>query len=177
MPNDPDAALLGRFVQGDRDAFERLFRLFEAEVFRWIFWIVRDRGIAEDAAIETFWRAYRGRARFDPSRSFGAWLRRIATNTAYLHVKKLRRAGAGLHEPAERVEQTTPDPRLRQAIAAAFRALPPKLHVVAMLALVEERPYAEIAEAVGVPVGTVKSRVFRATRALRADLARAGIRP
>jgi RNA polymerase sigma-70 factor (ECF subfamily) len=46
-----------------------------------------------------------------------------------------------------------------------------------MLALVEERPYAEIAEAVGVPVGTVKSRVFRATRALRADLARAGIRP
>ena len=70
-----------------------------------------------------------------------------------------------------------PDGHLKQVIADAFRALPPKLHVVAMLALVEERPYSEIAEVLGVPVGTVKSRVFRATIALRIELNRAGVRP
>lgn len=58
----------------------------------------------------------------------------------------------------------------------AFRKLPPKLQIVATLALVEEQPYAEIADALGLPIGTVKSRVFRATRALREELARLGIR-
>jgi RNA polymerase sigma-70 factor (ECF subfamily) len=59
----------------------------------------------------------------------------------------------------------------------AFRRLSPKLQVVATLALVEEQPYAEIADALGLPVGTVKSRVFRAIRALRKELAVLGIRP
>jgi RNA polymerase sigma-70 factor (ECF subfamily) len=63
-----------------------------------------------------------------------------------------------------------------ESIALAFRKLPPKLQVVALLALVEERPYAEIADALDLPVGTVKSRVFRATRSLRMELARMGIR-
>jgi RNA polymerase sigma-70 factor, ECF subfamily len=177
MANEPDSGLLGRFVQGDREAFEALFRQFEAEVFRWIFWIVRDQGTAEDAVVETFWRAYRGRARFDPSRSFGAWMRRIATNTARDHLRAARRSEAWMREGAVALERVEPDRRLRDAIAEAFRALPPRLHVVAMLALVEGRPYAEIAEAVGVPVGTVKSRAFRAIRALRAELGKAGIRP
>jgi RNA polymerase sigma-70 factor (ECF subfamily) len=55
--------------------------------------------------------------------------------------------------------------------------LPVDLQVVAALALLEEQPYAEIADALGVPEGTVKSRVFRATRALRAQLTRLGVRP
>ena len=176
MPTEPDAGLLGRFVQGDREAFETLFRQFEADVFRWIFWIVRDEGTAEDAVVDAFWRAYRGRARFDPSRSFGAWLRRIAINAARDHLRKARRTEPRAHDPDALPERAGPDPGLRDAIADAFRALPPKLHVAAMLALVEGRPYAEIAEALGVPVGTVKSRVFRAIRALRSELHRAGIR-
>jgi RNA polymerase sigma factor (sigma-70 family) len=60
-------------------------------------------------------------------------------------------------------------------VRRALSALPPKLQVVATLALVEELPYTEIAEALDMPVGTVKSRVFRATRALRKELARLGI--
>jgi RNA polymerase sigma factor (sigma-70 family) len=176
MTSEPEAALLERFVQGDREAFEALFRQFEAEVLRWTFWIVRDQAIAEDAAIDAFWRAYRSRARFDPARSFGAWMRRIATNAARDHLKRARRAQAWMSEPVAPVVPL-PDPRLTDAVADALRALPPKLHVVAMLALVEERPYGEIAEALGVPVGTVKSRVFRATRALRAEFERLGIRP
>ena len=58
----------------------------------------------------------------------------------------------------------------------AFRKLPAKLQIVATLALIEEQPYAEIADALGLPIGTVKSRVFRATRALREELARLGVR-
>ena len=177
MASEPDARLLERFVQGDRDAFETLFRQFEAEVFRWIFWIVRDQSTAEDAVIDAFWRAYRSRARFDPSRSFGAWMRTIAINAARDHLRKARRAGLWMSEPEVTVAREAPDGQLKRVIADAFRALPAKLHVVAMLALVEERPYSEIAEVLGVPVGTVKSRVFRATRALRAELNRAGIRP
>src|SRR5712692_7555759 len=87
MRDEPDGELLSQFVQGDRDAFESLFERFEAEVYRWILGIVRDAGTAEDALVEAFWRAYRGRARFDASRSFGAWMRRIATNVARDHLR------------------------------------------------------------------------------------------
>jgi RNA polymerase sigma-70 factor (ECF subfamily) len=82
MPASEDRELLERFVQGDPVAFESLFRRHEAEVFRWVVRIVRDAGAGEDVLVEAFLRAYRGRARFDPSRSFGAWMRRIATNAA-----------------------------------------------------------------------------------------------
>jgi DNA-directed RNA polymerase specialized sigma24 family protein len=57
MPDQLDADLLRRFVQGDRDAFEALFRQFEIEVYRWSLAIVRDTTIAEDVVVEAFWRA------------------------------------------------------------------------------------------------------------------------
>src|SRR5215212_5729106 len=93
MPDDDDRDLLVRFVHGDRDAFERLFRQHEREVYRWIARIVREPSAAEDALVEAFWHAYRSRARFDPSRSFGAWMRRIATHAAIDQVNAARRRG------------------------------------------------------------------------------------
>jgi RNA polymerase sigma-70 factor (ECF subfamily) len=170
----PDADLLKRFVQGDIAAFESIFKQFEGEVYRWTLRIVRDGSTAEDVLVEAFWRAYRGRARFDPSRSFGAWMRRIATNVARDHLRAARTRGRLIN-----VEIQAPageDRDLAESIALAFRTLPPKLQVVATLALVEQQPYAEIADALDLPVGTVKSRVFRAIRALRKELARQGIR-
>ena len=92
MPDDVEEDLLERFVQGDHQAFESLFRLFEVEVYRWSLRIVRDAATAEDVVVEAFWRAYRGRARFDSSRSFGAWMRRIATNVALDHLRAAHRA-------------------------------------------------------------------------------------
>ena len=91
--DDSDGELLEQFVRGDDGAFEQLFRSYQGEVSRWIVRIVRDPGAAEDVLVESFWRAYRGRARFDPSRSFGAWMRRIATNTALDHIRASRRHG------------------------------------------------------------------------------------
>jgi RNA polymerase sigma-70 factor (ECF subfamily) len=177
MRDDLNGELFKRFVDGDLDAFERLFRAFEGDVYRWSLRIVRDPIAAEDVVIEAFWRAYRGRARFDASRSFGAWMRRIATNVARDHLRS-GRVGSGWSSPHDEIAAPAgPESAVKEAVAEAFRKLPPKLQIVATLALVEEVPYAEIADALELPIGTVKSRVFRAIRRLREELTRAGVQP
>ena len=170
MSTEPDRGLLLKFVHGDRTAFEALFREFEHDVYRWIFRIVRNGPTAEDGVVEAFWRCYRSRGRFDPSRGFGGWMRRIATHVAIDLLNAARRHEfVPLDERAE-----TPcahrDGALDDAIARAFDSLPPKLRVVATLALIEQCPHTEIAHALGVPIGTVKSRLFRATQKLRREL-------
>lgn len=123
MPEEPDCALLRRFVAGEQDAFEALFRQFQPEVYRWILYILRDANHTKDVVIETFWRAYRGR------------------------------------------------------VDRVFRRLKPDLQVVAILALIEERPYAEIADALDVRLGTVKSRLSRGVKKMREELLHLGIQP
>jgi RNA polymerase sigma-70 factor (ECF subfamily) len=174
MPGEPDVDVLSRFVEGDQTAFEQLFRRFEGDVYGWIMRIVRDPCAADDVLVEAFWRAYRGRAQFDPARSFGAWMRRIATHVALDQLRSTRRRA---WQPADDTlaAPRAPDPDTHDAIALAFRRLPPDLQAVAALALIEEEPYADIADALGIPVGTVKSRVFRATRFLREELAHLGV--
>jgi RNA polymerase sigma-70 factor, ECF subfamily len=162
-----------RFARGDRDAFEELFRQFQGEVYRWVMRIVRDRGIAEDLTVESFWRMYRAHARFDPSKSFGAWARRIATNLALDHLRKAKRERALVDEPADALAgHANPGLRreTRERIAEAFERLAPKLRVVARLSLIEEAPHREIAEALGISDAAVRVRLFRATRILRQEL-------
>jgi RNA polymerase sigma-70 factor, ECF subfamily len=173
--------LLERFAGGDLEAFELLFRQFQGEVYRWIVRIVRDPGIAEDLTVETFWRIYRARSRFDPARSFGAWARRVATNVALDHLRHFP-PEVQFFEFREDVSQgPLPDPAvqqdIRKRIELAFHQLPPKLQAAATLALIEEEPYEDIAAALGITVGGVKSRVFRAVRLLRKKLKRLGVEP
>lgn len=172
-----DRDLYWRFVEGDLDAFESLFRRYEREVYGWTYRIVRRRAEAEELTVETFWQIYRARARFSPARGFGPWARRIATNLALNRLRTL-----GRYEPLP-VEPAAPAPAdagergdLRRAIAEAFAALSPKLRLVAVLAFVEQVPYGEIAEALGLSLEAVKSRVFRASRKLRRLLEAKGIR-
>jgi RNA polymerase sigma-70 factor, ECF subfamily len=171
--------LLERFSAGDLDAFEALFRRFERDVYQWILRIVRDRAAAEELTVETFWRIYRARSRFDPARDFGPWSRRIATNLALSHLKSLRSQSAAppkrwAEAPAANPEPPRdPDPRIEQA----FRRLPARLQLTATLALIEEKPYQQIADALETSIGTVKSRVFRSIRLLRKYLRRLGIEP
>ncbi len=170
--------LLERFAAGDLEAFETLFRQSQAEVYRWIVRMVRDPATAEDLTIETFWRIYRSRNRFDSSREFGPWARRIATNVALSYLKRAPREYALLEEQELNSTNNSSAPSdLSDSIMRAFARLPAKLQVTAVLALVEERPYEEIAQALGAPVGTVKARVFRAVRLLRKHLQRAGVNP
>jgi RNA polymerase sigma-70 factor (ECF subfamily) len=104
-------------------------------------------------------------------------MRRIASNAALDHLRGAR-LHTGWRVADDRMPSApAPDLAVKESIARAFRSLPPRLQIVAMLALVEEQPYAEIADALDLPVGTIKSRVFRATRLLRKELARLGITP
>jgi RNA polymerase sigma-70 factor (ECF subfamily) len=167
--------LLERFSQGDEGAFEALFRQHQSEVFGWIVRIVRDRGIAEDLTVEAFWRMHRSHARFDPARSFGAWARRIATNLALDHLRKIRREVPLVSDPADAAQANPGVQReAREQIAAAFRELSPKLRAVATLSLVEDVPHREIAEALGISEAAVRVRLFRATRILREQLKERG---
>jgi RNA polymerase sigma factor (sigma-70 family) len=175
---EPPSHVLRQFCHGDLDAFEALFRSHQSEVYGWIVRIVRDPSAAEDLTVETFWHIHRAHARFDPKRSFGAWARRIATNAALDHLKTARH---GTDLPDDLPSRSLPDPaisqELRRKMARAFRRLPPQLQVAATLALIEEQPYQEIADALGVSTGVVKVRVFRARRFLRRKLKRQGIEP
>jgi RNA polymerase sigma-70 factor, ECF subfamily len=175
VTGEPGGELLTRFVQGDVDAFESLYREYHAEVYQWAMRVVRDVGIAEDVLVDAFWRAYRGRAQFDTSRSFGAWMRRITTNAALDHLRAMRSRARWVTIHDKIAAPATMAYVPSESVIRAFRKLPPKLQIVATLALIEELPYAEIADALNLPVGTVKSRSFRAIRALRKELARLGI--
>ena len=170
--------VLRQFCHGNLDAFEALFRSHQGEVYGWIVRIVRDPSAAEDLTVETFWRIHRAHARFDPTRSFGAWARRIATNAALDHLKTTRWE---TDLPDDLPSRPLPDPgisqELRRKVARAFRRLPPQLRITATLALIEEQPYQEIADALGVSIGAIKVRVFRARRFLRKEMKRQGIEP
>jgi RNA polymerase sigma factor (sigma-70 family) len=170
--------LLRRFALGEIDAFETLVRQFQGDIYGWIVRIVRDQSIAEDLSVETLWRIYRARQQFRPDGNFAAWARRIATNLALDHLRRKRSEQSLLAEPA-----AAPPPdhllqrEMREKIQQAFRRLPAKLQVAATLALVEEQPYDEIADALGTSVGAVKLRVFRAVRILRKQLNQLGPGP
>lgn len=163
--------LLQRFAAGDLEAFEALFRQHQKEVYAWVVRIVRDRGIAEDLTVETFWRIYRARDRFDPGGNFQGWARRIATNAALDYLRSARRE---MELPEDLPGRPEPDSAVRaetrEQIKTAFRQLPAKYRLVATLALIEEEPYNRIAEATGLSAGLVKIRVFRAVRMLRKTL-------
>jgi len=171
-------SLLERFARGEPDAFEDLFRQHQGQVFAWIVRIVRDRGVAEDLTIETFWRIYRSRQRFRPDGNFTAWAYRIATNLALNHLRR-RRSHLEVALPEDLAQPGSSDmialEESSEHVRRAVLSLPARLQVVVMLAMVEERPYQEIADALGIAVGTVKSRVFRAVRILRKRLQRMGV--
>jgi RNA polymerase sigma-70 factor (ECF subfamily) len=178
QPSTAENEVLKRFVTGDLDAFETLFRQYQAEVYGWIIRLVRDAGAAEDLALETFWRIYRARGRFDTERSFGGWTRRIATNLAIDHLKTVRPEESLPTDSAGAVEVDRDlQVHVRRQTERAFRQLPARYQAVATLALVEEQPYEEISQALGISVGAVKSRVFRAVRLLRKKLKRLGVEP
>jgi len=176
---DADCVL---FRQGDVDAFESLFRLHQRAVYGWILRIVRNPTVAEELVVETFWRIYRARTRFDAARDFAPWARRIATRVA-LDWLRAQRPEFELNEevlstlPTSAVSDPGVVAEIRQKTAQAFARLPHKLRAAAVLAVVEEQSHKEVAEALGISVAAVKLRVFRALRLLRKDLERQGITP
>ena len=138
--------------------------------------LTRDPAAADDLTVEVFWRIYRAHARFDATRSFGAWARRIASNAAVDHLRRVgrERAASAILPPVG-----TPDSAARRdlnlRVERAFLTLPPKLRVVADLAFIENWPQEEISDALGISRSAVKSRAFRAMKWLKDALKREGI--
>jgi len=179
-----DETLAVEARNGSQEAFRELVERFERPVFGLIVRIVRRAEEAEDLAQETFLKAHRALARFDPSRKFSSWLFKIAHNTA---LDALRRAGEttlsldapprdGDEAPEPPADPSAEDPFARaagrdlgRALEAAIHRLRPEYREVLLLRFVEELSYEEIAEVTSAPLGTVKIHIYRARR----DLARA----
>lgn len=169
--------LLARARGGSPSAFEEIVRRYQQRVYLVARRIVRRHEVADEVAQEAFLRAYQALDRFDPARPFGPWICRIAANLAVNHVRSPasrqepleeedRRAGGG-SSPLEQVLEAEAAERLE----AALDGLPAEQRAVFVLRVNEEMSYEEIAEALGIPTGTVMSRLARARERLRAALA------
>jgi RNA polymerase sigma-70 factor, ECF subfamily len=170
-----DAELLARVVDGDHDAFDQIMRNHEDRVFSVCLRLMGDRELALDATQETFLTAFRKASQFKGNAALGTWIYRIAVNTCYDQHRKLSRRRADPipdHiDPADNaaldaVESAGVRPELQRALAA----LSPDFRAAVILSDVEGLPLPEVAEILGVPLGTVKSRIFRGRRILAAEL-------
>ena len=173
--------------QGDQAAFEQLVRLYEKRVFALTLRMCRNPEDAAEAAQEAFLSAWQGLAFFRGESSFATWLYRLASNAC---VDLLRRegrrqsaAGPSLNDEEVQLEvpDTAPSPQeqaerseLRQQIEAGLQALTPDHRQVLLLREMHQLSYDEIAQALDVDVGTVKSRVNRGRKQLRNFLLQSG---
>ncbi len=166
-----DAALIQRYLAGDVDAFEELMRAHEDRVFAVCLRMLRDREAALDATQETFITVFRKADRFAGRSAFGTWLYRVAVNTCHDVSRRQRRRAAeplpeGTDPPDPAAEDAYMSAEVRPDIEAALAEIPAEFRSAVVLADLEGLALDTVAEVLGVPVGTVKSRVFRGRRLL-----------
>ena len=173
-----EAELLAGAQGGDLFAFEEVVRRYQRRVYATALRIVRRHDLADDVTQETFLRAHRALGTYDRERPFGPWVCRIAANLAINHVRSPEAREEGL----EGVLDAAPAPagasplsavleeEARSVLAEAVGRLPPDQRAVFVLRAYDELSYAEIAEALGLSIGTVMSRLSRAREKLRAAL-------
>ena len=161
-----EPALVRDAQRGSSEALEELFRRHWRRAHRAAYLVVADPSAAEDIAQESFLAAIRALDRFDRGRPFGPWLHRITVNRAIDHARAraLRRESA----LAPAAEPAAPDPdAISDQILAALAGLPPEHRAVVVLRYLLEYTPGEIAEMLGLPRGTVNSRLRRGLDRLR----------
>ncbi len=187
----PDEQLVLRVLGGSEDAFRDLVRRYQRPIFALILRMVRDPADAEELAQEVFVKAYRALDRFDRSKKFSSWLFKIAHNASIDRLRRKRIATVPLETSEDEGDllSVVPDPRAaspaaateRGELAAAFEAalgrLRPAYREVVVLRFQEGLAYEEIAEVTGLPLGTVKTHLHRARKALARELTRMGWGP
>jgi RNA polymerase sigma-70 factor (ECF subfamily) len=186
---DTDQVLVARVQAGDRGAFDLLVAKYHRKVLRLISRLVRDPAEVEDIAQETFIKAYRALPQFRAESAFYTWLYRIAVNTAKNYLSASNRRPIPMSdlmraddeddssmpsfEPS--VDVQTPDSvllsrEIAKTVEQAMEALPADLRTAVMLREIEGLSYEEIAAAMNCPIGTVRSRIFRARDAIAEKL-------
>jgi RNA polymerase sigma-70 factor (ECF subfamily) len=184
-PADTDLMLVERTVAGDQKAYELLVLKYQRRIERLIGRMVRDTDLIEDIAQETFIRAYRALAQFRGEAQFYTWLYRIAVNTAKKALGDLKRdplvsenalRGGDEEDETSAVENElttaeTPETvlaakEIAAAVNSAMEVLPEELRQAVTLREIEGLSYEEIAEVMNCPIGTVRSRIFRAREAI-----------
>ena len=187
--NDVDLMLVERTVAGDQHAFELLVVKYQRRIQRLIGRMVRDVDLVEDIAQETFIRAYRALHQFRGDAQFYTWLYRIAVNTAKKFLMELKRdptvSESNLrsdddddetksrgNEPSteETPESAYAAREIAAAVNAAMAALPDDLRQAVTLREIEGLSYEEISTMMACPIGTVRSRIFRARDAISAKI-------
>lgn len=183
---DVDQQLVERVQRGDKAAFDLLVIKYQRKIFRLLSRMIRDQSEIEDVAQEAFIKAYRALPSFRGDSAFYTWLYRIAINTAKNYLVALGRRAptsttteiedAETFDDGERLrDMNTPDSMLvtKQVGAAVNRAidgLPEDLRTAIVLREIEGLTYEEIAESMNCPIGTVRSRIFRAREAIAEEL-------
>jgi RNA polymerase sigma-70 factor (ECF subfamily) len=176
-----DLMLIRRVQKGEKNAYDVLVRKYQHKIIKLISRYVHDPEAAQDVAQEAFLKAYRGLARFRGESAFYTWLYRIAINTAKNHlVAQGRRMpdfevavqDAEYYEGASALkENDTPERQLlrdeiESTVYRAIKELPDDLKTAITLRELEGMSYDEIAQAMDCPIGTVRSRIFRAREAI-----------
>lgn len=179
--DETDQQLVRRVQDGDRTAFDLLVRKYQHRVLKLVGRFVNDAAEAEDVAQEAFLKAYRALPSFRGESAFYTWLYRIAINTAKNALMSNRRRPVDfdldLQDPEQFERQArlkdgdTPEgvlltDEIRRTVEAAMEQLPDDLRTAIVLRELEGLSYEEIAEAMDCPVGTVRSRIFRAREAI-----------
>jgi RNA polymerase sigma-70 factor (ECF subfamily) len=156
----------------DADAFISVVREFDLRHRRLAFRLLGDRDLMDDVLQEAYARAFRALPRFSGRASVGTWLYRIVYNAC---LDELRRSGARKEVPLEEWREARPERadlvEQRLDLEAALEALPPELRAVVLLVDADDLSYEEAAEVLGIPAGTVASRLSRAREALKGALA------
>ena len=181
MAKDTDKELVRRVQKGDRHAFDLLFTRYQQKILNLVGRYLRDREDVEDVAQEAFIKAFRALPRFRGESAFYTWLYRIAINTAKNHLVARSRRPPGVDvdiEDAEFMDGTdvlkeseSPEAALaRDELSAeinlAISLLPDDLRSAVTLREFDGLSYEQIAEIMDCPVGTVRSRIFRAREAI-----------
>jgi len=187
MASEPtDAQLVRRVQKGDRGAFDLLVVKYQHKIVNLVLRYVRDPDQAMDIAQEAFLKAYRALPRFRGDSAFYTWLYRIAVNTAKNHLAAQRRRPMDVELDLQDSEQydlhaklketDTPEgvalsQELNRTVQRAIESLPEDLRTAIVLREIEGMSYEEIAQTMECPVGTVRSRIFRARDAISKRIA------
>jgi RNA polymerase sigma-70 factor, ECF subfamily len=177
-----DEILVARCQEGDKQAFELLIKKYQRRIFHLIYRITQDPGVVEPLAQEVFLKAYRSISAFRGTSRFYTWLYRIAVNTSLSHIKKeslgenrektvdydLQASSLAVESVrTEDPEQLTLRKEFLRHLVTSLRRLPEELRTAVVLRDLTGLNYEEIAEVMQIPLGTVRSRIFRARARLR----------